>query len=156
MSGSATREAGSLFRIKASTNRLRVLLVEDEQQIRDLVVPWLLEDGFDCREAADGRAAMHLLTSGTRVDLVLSNMLLPMVDGFTLLMEVKERLPRMSFAFVTAVDDEGLREEAMLKGADGYLLKPFSRDEFLDFIRRVISENRDFRRGHDESAICPK
>ena len=70
---------------------------------------------------------------------MLSNMLLPLVDGFTLLLEVKQRFPRIHFAFVTAVNDPEVRDDAMLRRADGYLLKPFSREEFLDFIRTVIS-----------------
>jgi CheY-like chemotaxis protein len=111
------------------------LLVEDEQPLRDVIVRWLFEDGFDWREAADGRAAMNLLASGTRIDLVLSNMLLPVVDGFELLLEVKERYPHIPFAFVTAVNNAELRDDTMLKGATGYLLKPFSREQFLEFIR---------------------
>ena len=116
----------------------RVLLVEDEQPIRDIIVPRLFRDGFDCREAADGRAAMEFLATRTRIDLVLSNLLLPLVDGFTLLLHVKQRYPRIPFAFITAVHDAQVREEAMRNGADGYLLKPFTKEEFLALVRGAI------------------
>jgi len=117
----------------------RVLLVEDEQPIRDIVVPWLLRDGFDLREAADGRAAIDLLATGTRINLVLSNLLLPFVDGITLLLHVKQNYPRIPFAFITAVHDVQVRDAALKNGADGYLLKPFTEEQFLELVRGTIA-----------------
>jgi len=97
-------ETGTLSKARPNPGLPRVLLVEDEQPIRDIIVPWLFRDGFDCREAADGRAAMELLAAATRINLALSNLLLPMVDGFTLLLHLKQRYPRIPFAFVTAIN----------------------------------------------------
>jgi hypothetical protein len=62
-------ETEILAKARPNPDLPRVLLVEDEQRIRDIIVPWLFRDGFDCREAADGRAAMGLLAAGTRVNL---------------------------------------------------------------------------------------
>ena len=81
----------------------RILLVEDEQIIRDALVPILFRAGFDCRECADGRSAIDLLADGMRIDLVLSNLLLPEVDGWTLFLHVRQRYPRIPFVFMTAV-----------------------------------------------------
>ena len=136
----AETEVGIFSKTRPTADRPRVLLVEDEQPIRDFIVPLLFSDGFDCREAADGRAAMDLLATGTRINLVLSNMLLPVIDGLSLLRHVKQRYPRIFFAFVSAVNDAGIREEAMRQGADGYLLKPFSGEEFLAFVRTAIGK----------------
>ena|SRR6266536_5558627 len=133
-------ETGALAKAGGNADLPRILLVEDEKPIRDFIVPLLFGDGFDCREAADGRAAMQLLATGTRINLVLSNMLLPVVDGLTLLLHVKERYPQIPFAFVSAVNDAAIRKEAMLRGADGYLLKPFSGEEFLAFVRTAIGK----------------
>jgi CheY-like chemotaxis protein len=116
----------------------RILLVEDEKPIRDILVLILFQAGFDCREAADGRAAMDLLRSGTRINLVLSNMLLPKVDGWTLFLHVKQSYPKIPFVFVTAIDDSGVREVAAREGAAGYLLKPFEREEFLTTVREAL------------------
>ncbi len=87
--------------------------------------------GYDCREAADGRAAIDLLSSGTRINLVLSNFFLPEVDGFTLLLHVRKHHPRIPFVFVTAVGDDSLRHAAAREGVADYLLKPFTCEEFL-------------------------
>jgi DNA-binding NtrC family response regulator len=116
----------------------RILLVEDEKAIRDVLVPILFSAGFDCREAADGRAALDVLQGGTRINLVLSNMLLPEVDGWTLFLYVRKKYPKVPFVFVTAIDDYWARKAAMREGAVGYLLKPFTCDDFVGTVRRVI------------------
>ena len=138
--GSVKNETGTLANARPNPDLPRVLLVEDEQPIRDIVVPWLFRDGFDCREAADGRAAIELLAAGTRINLVLSNLLLPLVDGYTLLLHVKQHYPRIPFAYVTAINDASVREQVMRHGADGYLLKPFTEQEFLALVRRTIGK----------------
>jgi CheY-like chemotaxis protein len=137
---SVKTETGTFSKTRPNPDLPRVLLVEDEQPIRDIIVRWLFRDGFDCREAADGRAAMELLAAGTRINLVLSNLLLPLVDGFTLLLHVKQNYPCIPFAFVTAINDSQVREEVMRSGADGYLLKPFSEQEFLTLVRSTIGK----------------
>lgn len=119
LTSSVKNETGTLAKARPHPDLPRVLLVEDEQPMRDIVVPWLFRDGFDCREAADGRAAMDLLAARTRINLVLSNLLLPLVDGFTLLLHVKQHYPRLPFAYVTAIRDSQVREEVMRNGADG-------------------------------------
>jgi CheY-like chemotaxis protein len=65
-------------------------------------------------------------------------MLLLVVDGFALLMHVKQRYPRIPFAFVTAIHDAQVRDAAMREGADGYLLKPFTSEEFLAMVRNIL------------------
>jgi DNA-binding response OmpR family regulator len=116
----------------------RILLVEDEQLIRDVLVPFLFAAGFDCREAADGRAAIDLLDSGTRIDIVLSNLLLPEVDGWTLFLHVRQRYPRIPFVFVTAVHDPDIRDAATKQGAAGFLWKPFKSEEFLATVEAAL------------------
>ena len=134
-------QTGTLVESKSNSNLPVVLLVEDEQPIRDIIVPWLFRNGLSCREAADGRAAIDLLASGARISLVLSNLLLPVVDGFSLLLHVRERYPKIPFAFVTAVHDISVKDEAMRRGAAGYLLKPFTEDVFISFIDEVMGKS---------------
>jgi CheY-like chemotaxis protein len=118
----------------------RILLVEDEQILRDVLVPILFSAGYDCREAADGQAAIELLRSGIRINLVLSNMLLPKVDGWSLFLHVGLHYPRIPFAFVTAVQDASIKEVAIRKGVAGYLLKPFEPHEFLATVRDALAK----------------
>ena len=67
----------------------------------------------DSRRTSSG----DLLRSGTRINLVLSNMLLPKVDGWTLFLHVRKYHPKIPLAFVTAIDDSGVRDAAMREGA---------------------------------------
>jgi CheY-like chemotaxis protein len=113
---------GSIPREPSPTRRRRILLVEDEKPIRDVVLLDLLYAGFDCREAASGECAIDLLGSGVKPDLVLSNLLLPEIDGLTLLLHVKRHHPQLPFVFMTAIRDVDFREVAMRNGADGFLL----------------------------------
>jgi two-component system response regulator FlrC len=73
-----------------------------------------------------------------RIDLVLSNLLLPEVDGYTLLLHVKKHYPRIPFVFVTGVNDDSVKEAAMRNGAESFLLKPFRQEELLAVVRRVL------------------
>jgi DNA-binding NtrC family response regulator len=65
-------------------------------------------------------------------------MFLPKVDGWTLFLHVRKRHPKVPFVFVTAIDDFSVRESAMREGAADYLLKPFTCEEFLTTVRRVL------------------
>jgi CheY-like chemotaxis protein len=136
--GTIKTETETLAKTRGNPNLPRILVVDREQEIRDIIVSWLFSNGFDCREADDGRAAIDLLATRIRINLVLSCLLMPIVDGLTLLMHVKERYPRIPFAFVTAINDSEVREEVMRGGADGYLLKPFTREELLAMVRSVL------------------
>jgi len=119
--------------------RLRVLVVDREKEIRDILLPWLFDEGFDCREAGDGQEAIDLLATGLRIDLVTSCLLMPNVDGYSLLLYVKKHHPRIPFVLVTAIHDAEVREHTLKNGADGYLLKPFTREEFVTFVRRALA-----------------
>jgi CheY-like chemotaxis protein len=122
----------------SDADRPSILLVEDEKPIRDVVASILVTAGFNCCKAEDGETAMSLLASGARISLVLSNLLLPQVDGFSLLVHVKQNYPKVPFAFVTAVDDDSVRQAAAREGAADYLLKPFTSEELLATVRRVL------------------
>ncbi len=122
-----------------SAVRPRVLLAEREKEIRDILVPWLLRAGFDCREAEDGQEAIGLLATGLRIDLVLSCLLMAPVDGYTLLLHVKKNHPRVPFAFVTGIMLPEVREFVLQNGADGYLIKPFTCEEFLTLVSGVLA-----------------
>jgi CheY-like chemotaxis protein len=118
----------------------RILLVEDEKPLRDFIVPILLSAGFDCREAATGQSAIDLLRSGLRINLVLSNFLLPEVDGLRLLLYTKQNHPRIPFVFVTYINDAAVRREAVRGGADGFLQKPFEGEQLLAVVRSVLGK----------------
>jgi CheY-like chemotaxis protein len=139
-----TRLADRLARKTTDVDRPSILLVEDERPIREIVASILASDGFNCCKAEDGAMAMSLLASSARINLVLSNMLLPEVDGWTLFLHVRKHYPNIPFVFVTAIDDSSVRDAATREGAAGFLLKPFDRRELLSVVRNVLEHRKHF------------
>ncbi|MEM1232398.1 MAG: response regulator [Pseudomonadota bacterium] len=114
--------------------RLAVLLVDDDPEIRSLVSDYLTEHGIEALTAADG-VAMHRVLKQRSVDLILLDVMLPGDDGLTLCREVRERAPVI---LLTALAEESDRVLGLEIGADDYLTKPFSNRELLARIRAVL------------------
>ena len=119
----------------------RVLVVDDEATIRDIVRRYLTADGFDVVEAADGEEALRQFED-RRPDLVVLDVMMPGMDG----LEVLRRLRATSGVFVvllTAKAEEVDKLVGLSVGADDYLTKPFSPRELVARVRAVLRRQRD-------------
>jgi DNA-binding response OmpR family regulator len=119
----------------------RVLVVDDEATIRDIVRRYLTADGFDVAEAADGEEALRQFED-RRFDLVVLDVMMPGMDG----LEVLRRLRATSGVFVvllTAKAEEVDKLVGLSVGADDYLTKPFSPRELVARVRAVLRRQRD-------------
>ena len=83
----------------------RILVVDDEETIREIVSSMLKGANFQTRQASSGVEAMSVLESGDEFDLVLSDLMMAEMDGIALLEHSKERYPDMPFVMVTAMND---------------------------------------------------
>jgi phosphate regulon transcriptional regulator PhoB len=116
-----------------------VLVVEDEPDIRGLIVHHLTQDGFRCRTAGDGAEALAQLRAGPP-DLIVLDLMLPGMNG----LEVTRRLraepawARLPIIMLTAKADEVDRIVGLEMGADDYIVKPFSPKELLARVRAVL------------------
>ncbi len=126
----------------------RILVVDDEETIREIVSSMLTGAQFHTRQAASGVEAMSLLESGEEFDLVLSDLMMAEMDGIALLERAKERYPDVPVVMVTAVHDIQVALQALRNGAYDYLLKPFEREQLLATVRRAL-ENRRLKREND-------
>jgi putative nucleotidyltransferase with HDIG domain len=126
----------------------RILVVDDEETIREIVSSMLAAAQFRTRQAASGHEALSLLESGEEFDLVLSDLLMAEMDGLALLERSKERFPDVPVVMVTAVNDIQAALQALRNGAYDYLLKPFEREQLLATVRRAL-ENRRLKREND-------
>src|SRR5258708_9442627 len=126
----------------------RILVVDDEETIREIVCSMLAGAQFETRPAASGLEAMALLESGEEFDLVLSDMLMAEMDGNTLLARAKEKFPDVPVVMVTAVNDIQVALQSLRHGAYDYLPKPFEREQLLATVRRAL-ENRRLKREND-------
>jgi putative nucleotidyltransferase with HDIG domain len=126
----------------------RILVVDDEETIRDIVSAMLVSAQFRTAQASSGLEALALLDSGEEYDLVLSDLMMAEMGGLELLERTKERFPATPVVMVTAVHDIQVALQALRNGAYDYLLKPFEREQLLATVRRAL-ENRRLKREND-------
>ena len=120
----------------------RILVVDDEEAIREIVCSMLASAGYRCKQAGSGLEALDVLDAGEPSELILSDLMMADMDGLGLLERVKERFPDMPVIMVTAVHDISVALGALRNGAYDYLLKPFERDQLLATVRRALENRR--------------
>src|SRR5206468_4142681 len=120
----------------------RILVVDDEEPIREIVTSMLSFANYQCRQAASGMEALALLDSGEEFELMLSDLMMANLDGIGLLEKTKERFPDMPVVMVTAVHDISVALAAIRNGAYDYLLKPFEREQLLAVVRRALDHRK--------------
>lgn len=114
-----------------------VLLVDDEDHIRELCRLYLESSGFEITEAEDGGSALKKLEQ-QQVDLVVLDIMLPGIDGFEVLKTIRSRQVWLPVVMLTAVGDEEDRIAGLEQGADDYLIKPFSPKELVARVKAVL------------------
>jgi DNA-binding response OmpR family regulator len=115
---------------------VRVLVVDDEQVIRQFLRTGLRYEGFEVHEAADGREALRI-AANLRPDLVVLDLLMPGVDGYEVCRRLRGR-DDLGIIMLTAKDELRDRVDGLDLGADDYLVKPFHFEELLSRIRSVL------------------
>jgi len=126
----------------------RILVVDDEEAIREIVSSMLMGAQYHTRQAGGGAEALSFMESGEEFDLVLSDLMMAEMDGIALLERTKEKFPDLPVVMVTAVHDISIALQAIRNGAYDYLLKPFEREQLLATVRRAL-ENRRLKREND-------
>ena len=109
-----------------------VLIVDDNADIREYV-RGILSSRYRVSCASSGKMAMELIHQGLRPDLVLADIMMPQMDGYALLKALKNEtiLSDVPVIFLSAKASENARVEGLRRGADDYLVKPFSSVELL-------------------------
>ncbi|WP_028671174.1 response regulator [Saccharospirillum impatiens] len=128
----------------------RILVVDDDEDIRDLLKEYLEKNGFSVISAADGQA-MRQIWPAQRLDLIVLDIMMPGDDGFTLCKEIRAR-SRVPIIMLTAGSDETDRIIGLELGADDYVGKPFNPRELLARIKAVLrryEEGAEHRSGLD-------
>ena len=120
----------------------RILVVDDEEAIREIVCAILVAAGYTCKQAGSGIEALALLDSGDEFELMLSDLMMADLDGIGLLERTKERFPDMPVVMVTAVHDISVALAAIRNGAYDYLLKPFEREQLINAVGRALENRR--------------
>src|SRR5438132_7873273 len=124
----------------------KVLVVDDEPNIADVLSIALRFNNYEVETAADGQAALQAVTE-FRPDLVLLDVMLPDLDGFEVAKRMRERADDTPILFLTARDTTEDKVRGLTIGGDDYVTKPFSVEELLARVRAVLR-----RAGHGEEA----
>ncbi|TNF45410.1 response regulator [bacterium] len=128
-----------------TTKRIKILVVDDEENIRHLL-RLAFEDDFDVREARDGEDALKEALVW-KPDLIISDIMMPKLDGYGLYRKLKGRPETASvpFVFLSAKKDVEERVVGLEMGADDYITKPFSIKELKAKIRSIIKKANDLK-----------
>lgn len=119
----------------------RILVVDDEPIVREVLTRYLKKDGFEVDAAEDGDAAIDLF-GRRKPDLILLDLMLPKIDGFEVFSYVRSE-SEVPVIMITARDKETDRIAGLEMGADDYVSKPFSPGEVVARVRAVLRRSSD-------------
>ena len=117
-------------------NTINILVVDDELMMRNLLEKILSRDGYKVITAENGQDALEVLQKD-KVDIVISDMKMPEMNGFELLKIIKNEYPEIGMIMMTAYGDTYTVKDALLLGADEYITKPFKSFEVSMIVERA-------------------
>ncbi len=121
---------------------VRILVVDDEESITDLLATALRYERFEVEVAHTGRAALRAVTS-FRPDLIVLDVMLSDWDGFEVAKRLADQRERVPILFLTARDATADRVRGLTLGGDDYVTKPFSLEELIARIRAILRRTRE-------------
>ncbi len=115
----------------------RLLLVDDEENLRSMLEAALRHNGFEVHPVGNGRDALDAVAT-VQPDLVVLDVMLPDLDGFTVCQRLRQQGDHTPVLFLTARDDTADRVRGLTLGGDDYLVKPFSLEELVARIQAIL------------------
>ena len=126
-----------------------ILVVDDNDSIRKIIKTYLLRDGYNVFAASDGLEALALLDR-EQIDLMIADIMMPNMDGFTLIHQIRSANYNFPILMVTAKESIEDKKKGFLVGTDDYMVKPIDFDEMLlritALLRRAKISNRSEER----------
>ena len=134
----------------------QLLLVDDEPGLREAVKDYLQESGFSVQVASNAREGWDLMQQNTP-DLVISDIMMPQVDGYQFLKQLREdpRFQALPVVFLTAKGMTGDRIQGYQAGVDAYLPKPFDPDELIAIVENLLARRIAKPQASGEEAETP-
>ena len=132
----------------------KILIVDDDPAIREILRAYLSHEGYELSEAADGVSALALAPAA---DLVVLDLMLPEMDGLEVARHLRRDLPDLPILMLTARGEEEERVRGFEEGADDYVTKPFSPRELVARVRALLRRSGIHDRlVYGELEIVPK
>lgn len=130
----------------------KVLVVDDEEDIRFLIRTLLNREGYEVEEAEDGSAALQMLSS-ERFDLMVLDIMMPKMDGYEVMKEIQQRRMSLPVVMLTAKVDDDSVWEGYKQGATLYITKPFENQMLIDAVNYLIGDLSDEERQRIERLL---
>ncbi len=122
-------------------NQHSILVVDDELLIRDLLYDFFTDQGWDISIAESGEKALEILRS-KKIDLVLTDLKMPNMDGLTLTSEVRESYPGIPVVIMTGYPSVDSAVSALRQKVSDYIIKPFNINELYKVVEEKIKETQ--------------
>ena len=137
---------------RTEPSRYTILVVDDEESIRNLVVTFLSKLGHSCLTAVDGVDALDKM-KGNKIDAVITDIKMPNMDGITLTSKISAQYPGIPVMIMTAFDEGDTAGIAIIAGARDFIKKPFSLNEFSVRLHKMINDSEAQRRMKREKDV---
>jgi CheY-like chemotaxis protein len=136
-------------KLRMGSPKYTILVVDDEELIRNLIVTVLSKLGHQCVTAMDGSDALAKLREN-KFDAVITDIRMPQMDGIMLTREISKQYPGVPVMVMTAYDEEYSMGTAISVGAREFIRKPFSLNEFVIRLHKMISDSRTLKPSKSE------
>jgi CheY-like chemotaxis protein len=133
-------------------SKYTILVVDDEEPIRNLVVTFLSKLGHSCLTAVDGVDALDKM-KGNKINAVITDIKMPNMDGITLTSEILTQYPDLPILVMTAFEQEYSPGIVISVGAREFIKKPFSLDEFAVRLHKMINDSETLRQLKNEKNV---
>ena len=119
----------------------KLLIVDDDVRINELLQDIFTMEDYEVVSARNGEEALHILEQDHEIDLLLLDVMMPVLNGWDVLPYIKEHF-HTRIILLTALSDEASEVRGFREGADDYVAKPFSRAVLVERVRRLVDEKR--------------
>ncbi len=119
----------------------RILVVDDEEMIRDLCTHILMSEGYSVKASASGADALEEVDRA-HIDLLITDIKMPGMDGLDLFERIKKRKPDIVTIFITGHGTLDTAIESLMRGVEGFVLKPFTQEELVTAVERAVTRSR--------------
>lgn len=127
----------------------KIIVVEDDKELNRVVCSYLNQNGYETVGCLNANEAYDAMYGGTLFDLIISDIMMPGIDGFEFAQTIREQNQDIPILFMTARDDFSAKQRGFKAGVDDYLVKPVDLDELLLRIGALL-------RRDSSSLICRK
>ncbi len=122
----------------------KILIVDDSKSVLAFILDFFLDDeNYDVLTADNGKTALEVLAEEKNIDCVVMDWEMPVMSGLETLVEIKKQYPKISVAIMSANSGTFIIQKMLSHGANDFIIKPFTRETFLDKIKKILEKRKN-------------